>query len=93
MKRSIKFVLALVLVLTFALTVIFDLVVAIITGLILHYVILLAKNLISKYKNKKSPDLVEENLPLNELVDTEDADVAFGSVEGLPLNQDDNSEL
>jgi SulP family sulfate permease len=93
----------LVLVLTFALTVIFDLVVAIVTGLILHYVILftkkiianykIAKNIIADYKNKKSPALTEEIEPLNELVDTEDADVAFGSVEGLPLNQDDNSEL
>jgi MFS superfamily sulfate permease-like transporter len=83
----------LVLVLTFALTVIFDLVVAIVTGLILHYVILLAKNIIANYKKKKSPALTEEIEPLNELVDTEDADVAFGSVEGLPLNQDDNSEL
>ena len=83
----------LILVLTFALTVIFDLVVAIVTGLILHYVILFTKKIIANYKNKKSPALAEENEPLNELVDTEDADVAFGSVEGLPLNQDDNSEL
>ena len=44
----------LVLVLTFALTVIFDLVKAIAVGLALHYAILLAFSLIKKHKNKKN---------------------------------------
>ncbi len=83
----------LVLVLTFVLTVVFDLVVAIITGLILHYLIFFIKKGITAYKNKKSPAIIEEDLALNEVIDLEEKALAFDSVEGLPLNQDDNSEL
>ncbi len=83
----------LVLVLTFVLTVVFDLVVAIITGLILHYLIFFIRKGITAYKNKKSPAIIEEDLALNEVIDPEEKALAFDSVEGLPLNQDDNSEL
>lgn len=83
----------LVLVLTFLLTVVFDLVVAIITGLILHYLIFFIRKGITAYKNKKSPAIIEEDLALNEVIDPEEKALAFDSVEGLPLNQDDNSEL
>ena len=83
----------LVLVLTFVLTVVFDLVVAIITGLILHYLIFFIRKSITAYKNKKSPAIIEEDLALNEVIDPEEKALAFDSVEGLPLNQDDNSEL
>ena len=83
----------LVLVLTFLLTVVFDLVVAIITGLILHYLIFFIGKGITAYKNKKSPAIIEEDLALNEVIDPEEKALAFDSVEGLPLNQDDNSEL
>jgi len=81
------------LVLTFVLTVVFDLVVAIITGLILHYLIFFIRKGITAYKNKKSPAIIEEDLALNEVIDPEEKALAFDSVEGLPLNQDDNSEL
>lgn len=83
----------LVLVLTFLLTVVFDLVVAIITGLILHYLIFFIKKGITACKNKKSPAIIEEDLALNEVIDPEEKALAFDSVEGLPLNQDENSEL
>ena len=84
-----------VLILTFALTVIFDLVVAIITGLIVHYAIFVTKKLIAKIKNKKGDNQAEEVAvtTLEEVVDPEDKQLVFGAVEGLPLNQDDNSEL
>ena len=83
----------LVLVLTFVLTVVFDLVVAIITGLVLHYLIFFIRKGITAYKNKKSPAIIKEDLALNEVIDPEEKALAFDSVEGLPLNQDDNSEL
>lgn len=83
-----------VLVLTFVLTVVFDLVVAIIVGLAVHYALFFTKKLITYVKAKKTgKEIIEEEIALNEMVDPEESEVAFGSVEGLPLNQDENSEL
>ena len=83
-----------VLVLTFVLTVVFDLVVAIIVGLAVHYALFFTKKLITYIKAKKTgKEITEEEIALNEMVDPEESEVAFGSVEGLPLNQDENSEL
>ena len=45
----------LVLIVTFALTVIFDLVKAIAVGLVIHYAIVLIKRIIEKHKNKTTP--------------------------------------
>ena len=45
----------LVLIVTFALTVIFDLVKAIAVGLVIHYAIVLIKKIIEKHKNKTTP--------------------------------------
>ena len=42
---------------------------------------------------KDGLEVIEEEIALNEMVDPEESEVAFGSVEGLPLNQDENSEL
>ena len=85
----------LVLILTFVLTVVFDLVVAIITGLIVHYLIVAIKMIINKIKGKKQTESPVEGgyQTLEEIIDPEEKDVSFNTVEGLPLNQDDNSEL
>lgn len=62
-----------VLILTFVLTVVFDLVVAIITGLALHYTVVAVKFIIEKIKTKKqSADIIEQEEILNDLVATED---------------------
>jgi SulP family sulfate permease len=52
----------LVLVVTFVLTVIFDLVKAIAVGMVIHYAIYLVRYIIAKKNNKKAPDLLEQDL-------------------------------
>ncbi|MBQ7408773.1 MAG: sodium-independent anion transporter [Clostridia bacterium] len=84
-----------VLVLTFALTVAFDLVVAIICGLALHYLLVIIKKIIAKIKSKNNEEVAVEgdNLTIGEPIDTEETLSAMTIVEGLSMNQDDNSEL
>ena len=63
----------LVLVVTFALTVIFDLVKAIAVGLVIHYAIVLVKFIIEKNKAKKNAKTEEENAVKNVENDQENA--------------------
>ena len=84
-----------VLVLTFFLTVIFDLVVAIVAGLCVHYLLVIINKIVGKIKAKNNQEVPVESdyQTFGEVLDTDNTECAFGQTEGLPLNQDDNSEL
>lgn len=81
----------LVLVLTFLLTVIFDLVVAIIIGLLVHYVIFFTQKIIAykKKQNNKEVPLEDDKLNFQEVLDPENLEMAQTDFNGEVYENDE----